>query len=134
MKILIVDDEIASRMKMEKIVSVFSFCIPAKDGKSAMDAFRTTLRNKEYFDLIFLDISMPYVSGIEVLYKIRDLEKRKCVPKEKQAKVIMVTSHSDKEAVITSIQAGCDGYLVKPFDKDMVLEKVKKFFPSFGSP
>ena len=134
MKILIVDDEIASRMKMEKIVSAFSICIAAKDGKSAMDAFRTTLRNKEYFDLIFLDISMPYVSGIEVLYKIRDLEKRKCVPKEKQAKVIMVTSHSDKEAVITSIQAGCDGYLVKPFDKDMVLEKVKKFFPSFGSP
>ncbi len=134
MKILIVDDEIASRMKMEKIVSAFSFCIPAKDGKSAMDAFRTTLRNKEYFDLIFLDISMPYVSGIEVLYKIRDLEKRKCVPKEKQAKVIMVTSHSDKEAVITSIQAGCDGYLVKPFDKGMVLEKIKKFFPSLSSP
>tara|TARA_B100000315_G_scaffold76214_1_gene69756 strand:- start:58 stop:462 length:405 start_codon:yes stop_codon:yes gene_type:complete len=134
LKILIVDDEIASRMKMEKIVSAFSFCIPAKDGKSAMDAFRTTLRNKEYFDLIFLDISMPYVSGIEVLYKIRDLEKRKCVPKEKQAKVIMVTSHSDKEAVITSIQAGCDGYLVKPFDKGMVLEKIKKFFPSLSSP
>lgn len=132
MKFLIVDDEFASRKKMEKIMSAFGDCISAEDGKSAMDAFRAALQNKEYFDLIFLDISMPYVSGIEVLSKIRDLEKRKSVPKEKQAKVLMITSYSDKESVITSMQAGCDGYMIKPFDIDMIFEKIKKLFPSFS--
>lgn len=132
MKILIVDDELASRKKMEKIVSAFGVCISAKDGKSAMDAFRAALHQKEYFDLILLDISMPYVTGIELLYKIRNLEKRMSVPKEKQAKVLMVTVRSDKEAVKTSIQAGCDGYMIKPFDKYMVFENIKKLFPSFS--
>lgn len=47
MKILIVDDELASRMKMEKIVSSFD-CVSAEDGKSAMVAFQKALYQKEY--------------------------------------------------------------------------------------
>ena len=69
---------------------------------------------------------MPEMDGTEVLLEIRELENQKKIPREKQVKILMVTSHSDRDNIITCIQAECDDYIVKPFDREKILEKIEK--------
>jgi two-component system chemotaxis response regulator CheY len=126
MKILVVDDELVSRKKMLKIMESFGECVAAESGKEALEAMALALNNNTTFDLITLDISMPDMDGTEVLSKIRLLEEAKDFPKEKKAKVIMVTSQSDKNTIITCIKAGCDSYILKPFDRSSLSKKLKE--------
>jgi len=126
MKILIVDDELVSRKKMHIIMQNFGKCKAVDSGKAAISAFKKAWESWTPFDLITLDVSMPEMDGTEVVYKIREIEKENKVPKEKQVKILMVTSHSDKDTIITCVQAGCDDFVVKPFDKETISEKIEK--------
>lgn len=125
MKILIVDDDFISRSKMQKILESFGECEVAENGENAIMAFNMAIQFGAPFDLISLDIEMPDISGIEVLGRIRDIEKESEILKEKQVKVLMVTSYSDEDKVLGSIKAGCNNYIVKPFDKEKVTSKLK---------
>ncbi|MBW2078600.1 MAG: response regulator [Deltaproteobacteria bacterium] len=126
MKILVVDDEFVSRKKMKKIMETFGKCEAVNSGSGAMIAFRRAWENRDPFDVIALDISMPEMDGKEVLLKIRQIEREGKFPGEKQVKILMVTSHSDKDTIITCIQTGCDDYIVKPFDREIVAKKLEK--------
>jgi len=126
MKSLIVDDELVSRKKMQKIMESFGECEVADSGKTAIIAFKQAVESGRLFDLITLDVNMPEIDGTEVLFEIREIEKENKVPIEKQVKILMVTSASDKDTIITCIQAECDDYVVKPFDKKMLTEKIEK--------
>ena len=126
MKILVVDDELVNRKKMEKILESFGDCVAVDSGEAALKAIETALEKGEPFDLITLDVSMPRMEGTEVLYEIRKIEGQRNIPKENRSKVIMVTAQSDKDTVITCIQTGCDSYVVKPFDRTIMAEKLKK--------
>lgn len=126
MKILVVDDELVSRNKMHRIMHDLGECKAVENGKQAVAAFAEALAQGRPFDLVTLDVVMPEMDGTAVLYAIRELEKRKGLTRKQGARVLMVTSHSDKDTVITSIQAGCDEYVVKPFEKTTVLEKLRK--------
>ena len=125
MRVLIVDDELVSRNKMLKIMGNFADCVAVDSGKAAIKAFQEAWEIWEPFDLTTLDISMPGMDGTEVLYEIRKIENVKKIPKEKHIKILMVTSHADRDTVITCIQAECNDYIVKPFDKEVVLGKIK---------
>jgi HD-like signal output (HDOD) protein len=134
MKVLVVDDELVSRKKMEIIMATFGECIAVDSGPAALDAFETAIEKGEPFDLIALDVSMPQMDGIEVLCQIRRIEQQRNIPKEQQPKVVMVTAQSDTDTVITSIQAGCDSYIVKPFDKTIIACKLKELGMSAPEP
>jgi two-component system chemotaxis response regulator CheY len=54
------------------------------------------------------------------------MEREKNVPESKRVKVVMVTARTDKDTLMTSIQAGCNDYVVKPFDKATVAKKLAK--------
>jgi len=126
MRVLIVDDELVGRNKMLKIMGNFAECVAVDSGKAAIKAFKEAWEIGEPFDLATLDISMPGMDGTEVLYEIRKIEKAKKIPKEKHIKILMVTIHADRDTIITCIQAECNDYIVKPFDKEVVLGKIKK--------
>ena len=126
MKALVVDDELVSRKKLQKIMESLGEYEAVESGSAAIAAFQKALENGMPFDLITLDVLMPKMDGTEVLYTIREIEKEKKIPGEKQVKILMVTSHSDKDTVITSIQAGCDDYIVKPFDREVIIKKLEK--------
>ena len=126
MKVLVVDDELVSRKKMEKIMTAFGQCVAVENGADALKAFEEAIVKGEPFDLITLDVSMPAMDGTEVLFEIRMIEQQKNIAKESKVKVIMVTGQSDKDLVITCMQAGCDGYVVKPFDSEIMAEKIKQ--------
>lgn len=126
MRVLVVDDELVSRKKMEKIMTAVGQCFAVENGADALKAVEEALVKGEPFDLITLDVSMPGMDGTEVLFEIRMIEHQKNIAKESKVKVIMVTGQSDKDLVITCMQAGCDGYVVKPFDSDIMAEKIKQ--------
>jgi two-component system chemotaxis response regulator CheY len=126
MKVLVVDDELVSRKKMEKIMTTFGQCVAVENGADALKEFEEAIGKGEGFDLITLDVSMPGMDGTEVLFEIRMTEQQKNIPKENKVKVIMVTGQSDKDLVITCMQAGCDGYVVKPFDSAIMAAKIKQ--------
>ncbi len=124
MRIMVVDDELVSRKKMEKILSSFGEVEAVENGEKAIDFFRKASDKGEGIDLITLDIEMPGIDGTETLFEIREIESENKVSKDKQVKILMVTSHSHRDYVITSMQAGCNDYVVKPFTSDMVIKKL----------
>jgi len=127
MKVLIVDDQPVSRKKIQKIMEVFCECETVDNGQAAIDAYKNAWEGSAPYDLITLDVSMPDMDGTEVLFNIRNLENQSNIPEEKRVKILMVTSSSDKDTVITCIQAGCDDYLVKPLNRETISKKLEKF-------
>lgn len=127
MKILVVDDESVSRRKMERILRDFGECVAVASGAEALIAFEDAWDHWKPFGLITLDVAMPGLDGPETLARIRRMELDAGVSAENRAKVIMVTSRSDLNTVLTSIQAGCDDYIIKPFDPETVSRKLMKF-------
>ncbi|MCP4023067.1 MAG: response regulator [Desulfobacteraceae bacterium] len=125
MRILVVDDELVSRKKMMKIVSEFGKCEGVINGKAAVSAVKTSLEDWNLFTLITLDISMPDLSGTEVLDTIRDLEDERGLDADERSKILMVTSHSDMETVRACV-GKCDGYVIKPFNKEVMVDKMRK--------
>jgi len=126
MKILVVDDEFISRKKMEIIMQNFGFCESAKSGDEAVNLFIDALDSNRPFDVIALDLSMPDLGGLGVLEKVREIEKCRNVIMEKSVKIIMVTSKSDKESVLSSMNGGCNEYIIKPFNWKIIFNKLIK--------
>ncbi len=126
MKILIVDDELVSRRKMEILLREFGDYHAVENGNAAVRAFTEAIENGARYDLVTLDISLPDLDGTTVLKMIRDLEKGNAIPEDKRAKVLMVTSHGDQATVMSSISAGCDDYIKKPFTLERILQKIEK--------
>ena len=127
MDILIVDDEIVSRTKMQTILKSFGDCTAVDNGQGAIDVFNKELSQGNAFDLITLDINMPDMGGEEVLIAIREIEKNNNIPNDKLVKILMVTSESDKEKVIACHSAGCDDYIIKPFNIETIQQKIEQF-------
>ncbi len=111
MKILIVDDsstmrKIVSRNLRQAGVKTTSVT-EASDGVEAW-----SLLESEPFDLVFSDVNMPNMTGLELLDKIRAEEGLKSIP------VIMVTTESTPQAVQTFLEHGASGCVGKPFTPD----------------
>ncbi|MCK5311020.1 MAG: response regulator [Desulfobacteraceae bacterium] len=127
MKALVVDDEVVSRKKMIKILGKYGECEEAENGKDAIEKFSVnTVDGTDSFDVITLDISMPDMSGLDVLERIRKIEAEKSIAKEKQVKILMVTSKSEKETVRSSIEGGCNDYVIKPFNNQSIQIKLER--------
>jgi HD-like signal output (HDOD) protein/CheY-like chemotaxis protein len=126
MKILIVDDDLVSRSKMEVLMSAFGECVLAQDGLEAISEYQKAWEQGAPFTLITLDIEMPGLNGEEVLARIREFETHRSAPPDKQAVIFMVTGQSDKEQVIKCLSCGCQDYIVKPFNVRVIQEKLQK--------
>ena len=87
MKILVVDDEMVSREKMKMIMSHFGECEAVESGADAVEKFVGAWNGWTPYDLISLDVQMPEMDGVEVLNRIRGMEREKNVPESKRVKV-----------------------------------------------
>ncbi len=125
--VLCVDDDAVSLNKMTAIMEELGDCQQSGTGKEAVAAFFKWMEAGHVFDLVTLDISLPDMEGIDVLRILRKIETDKGIAADKRAKIIMVTSHADKGRVLASLKAGCNDYIVKPFDVNILIEKIEKF-------
>jgi two-component system, chemotaxis family, chemotaxis protein CheY len=133
MRILVVDDDPISCMFLENIMSSFGDCEAVSSGADAISAFKNAWDQWAPFKLIMLDISMPVMDGTETLFAIRQTEIAKNVPAEDRVKIVMVTARSDKSTVTTSVQAGCDGYVIKPFDWEIIKNMMDKVWSNVAA-
>lgn len=126
MKILIVEDDMISRKFLSKFLAQYGECDIVVDGMEALDAYLIAEKEKQPYDLIFLDIMMPKIDGIKVLKAIRDFEtQRKILPQDK-VKIIITTALADTEFVHQAFEIGCEAYAAKPVDTDKLVEVMKK--------
>lgn len=115
LKVLTVDDSRTIRIIVKKAFRPFDVeVVEAENGKDGLE-----LAHKENPDLIVLDITMPVMTGIEMLNKL------KAEPKLKNIPVIMLTAESGKENVMQIIQMGVSNYIVKPFKGEQLIERAK---------
>lgn len=132
MKILIVEDEKISQKKMEIILSKYGCCQAVGNGAIAVSLFQKAWSEKAPFDIITMDITLHEMPGTEVLIKIRELEDELKIPSLLRAKVIMVTSHTDRDNITAAITAGANDYLVKPFSDATIAKCLRKLYTKYA--
>lgn len=117
MKILIVEDSNSLRYMFVKMLRDLNYKDLTAVG-SAEEAM--PLLSNEKFDLAFLDWNLPKMSGFDLLRYIR------AAPPIAGLNVVMVTTVHEKSNIVRALQVGLQGYLLKPVQKDIVLQKLKE--------
>jgi two-component system, chemotaxis family, chemotaxis protein CheY len=126
MKILIVEDDFGSRMSIQRMLSPFSQCDIAINGKEAVEAFNISLESGQPYDLICLDIMMPLMNGREALRQIRETEKTYKIAPRNEVKIVMMTAlDMAKDVIDAYYNGGCTSYIVKPILKDNIMKMLK---------
>jgi CheY-like chemotaxis protein len=116
LKILTVDDSKTIRMIVKKAFQPYDCVLfEAENGVEGL-----ALASKERPDLIVLDITMPVMTGSEMLGKL------KAEPDLKDIPVIMLTAEAGKENVMKIVQMGVNDYMVKPFKGEQLIERAQK--------
>jgi two-component system, chemotaxis family, chemotaxis protein CheY len=114
-KILIVDDSSMVRMKLRSHLKDYE--VEIEEAENGEVAVQKALADAD-IKVVLLDWNMPVMNGHEALVRIR--EKRD----HDDLKVIMETTETEMIQVLRALQAGADEYLMKPFDKEMLLDKL----------
>ncbi len=123
LKFLIVDDFSTMRRIVRNLLKEIGYnnADEAEDGVAALAKLRGG-----NFDFVVSDVNMPNMTGFELLAQIRADEHLKSLP------VLMVTAEAKKENILAAAQAGASGYIVKPFTKATLEEKVMKIVQKFA--
>lgn len=116
MKILFAEDDYASRKFTSTFLKKYGEVDTTINGEEAVSAFQIAIEEKNYYDLVCLDIMMPGTDGIEALYLIREIEKKANLTEEKKAKIVMVSALSDNNSKGEAYEFGCDAYVSKPLE------------------
>ena len=124
LRFLIVDDFSTMRRIVRSLLKEMGYtnADEAEDGAAAIVKLRT-----QPFDFVVSDINMPNMNGFELLTAIR------ADPALKHLPVLMVTAEARKEDIIMAAQAGASGYIVKPFTKATLEEKVAKILDKMAA-
>lgn len=114
-KVLVVDDEPNIVLSLEFLMQQAGFDVTtALDGESAL-----ALVNENPPDLVLLDISLPGISGFEVLEQLRNQACFKRLP------IVMLTAHGREVEREKGLALGADDYITKPFSTRQLVEKVQ---------
>ena len=114
-KILIVDDDPYIQKLLTKMLSAYKY-----KTEVASDGFEAGVKVMEFKPgLIILDLFMPGMDGFEVCRRIKKN------PLSSQIKILAITGYDTKENKDRILEAGGDGYVVKPFVNDELIQKIK---------
>ena len=113
-KFLICDDSILARKQLKDVL-IAAGCTrfaEAKDGQMAIDLYK-----EEHADIVFLDIVMPVVDGIEAVRQIVSFDSSACI--------IMVSSVGTQSQIKAAIEEGAKDFIQKPFVANQILTILK---------
>ncbi|MGC2324563.1 MAG: response regulator [Terriglobales bacterium] len=116
MRVLVVDDSSTMRKFLRKIlVEAGSEVLEAKHGRDALEV----LRQNAAVDLTSIDWNMPEMDGMELLSNIRADHSFDSM------QIMMVTTEMEMSGVARALEVGANEYVMKPFTKDVILEKLR---------
>jgi two-component system chemotaxis response regulator CheY len=127
LRVLLVEDDFASRLLLQTYLSGYGECHVAANGREAVEAFRSLLERGQRYDLICMDIMMPEMDGREGVRQVRALEEAQGISSTHGAKIIMTTAVTDIKEVIRCFRELCDSYLIKPIDLADLLSQMKSY-------
>ncbi len=117
-KILIVDDIVINRILLQAIIEELGFeCREAEDGRKAIEMLKN-----EHFNMVFMDIEMPVMNGIETTKYIRE----ELPAPLSSIPVIALTAHNPSMFFDDFRHAGFTNLLTKPYSIDKVLSMIKE--------
>ncbi len=124
LKFLIVDDFSTMRRIVRGLLKEIGYhnAEEAEDGAIALGMLKS-----QKFDFIVSDINMPNMNGFDLLSAIKKDDSLKHLP------VLMVTAEARKEDIVRAVQEGAAGYIVKPFTKATMEEKVQKIMQKLAA-
>lgn len=115
MRALVIDDSRAMRSILSGILTSLDFEVEeAADGQQAVEV----LEGGPPFDIALVDWNLPGMSGLEIVTEVRKN------PVLAGTRLLMVTTETEFERVTQALQAGADEYIMKPFNRDMLLDKL----------
>jgi two-component system chemotaxis response regulator CheY len=125
LKFLIVDDFSTMRRIVRGLLKEMGCnnADEAEDGAVALNM----LKNSK-FDFVVSDINMPNMNGFDLLKAVKADESLRHIP------VLMVTAEARKEDIVMAAQSGAAGYIVKPFTKATLEEKLQKILQKLATP
>lgn len=126
MKILIAEDDFASRKFIFKFMSFYGECDLTIDGIEAIEAFILGLDTGKPYDLICLDVMMPKIDGIKALKTIRELEEVRGIEEANRTKIIVTTALGETNYVMSAFTTGLEAYVNKPIDLNKLEEAMRK--------
>ncbi len=124
LKFLIVDDFSTMRRIVRGLLKEIGYnnAEEAEDGAVALNMLKGSR-----FDFVVSDINMPNMNGFDLLNAIKKDDSLKHIP------VLMVTAEARKEDIVRAAQEGAAGYIVKPFTKATLEEKVQKIMQKLAA-
>jgi two-component system chemotaxis response regulator CheY len=120
-KVLVVDDMSTMRKLIKKSLSELGYTnvVEAVDGEDAFTKITDALKTNTPVAMVLSDWNMPKMKGIDLLIKVRGTNGTKALP------FILLTAESEKDQVAVAVKAGVSEYLLKPFTKEQLAEKMK---------
>jgi two-component system NtrC family sensor kinase len=113
-KLLVIDDDKIIRERLKKLLEMDDFEVSiAEDGQRGLDIFK-----KETPEIVFVDVKMPGMDGIEVLKKIKE--------ESKDTEVIIITGHGGIDTAIEALREDAFSYIEKPIEFDKLKIDIKK--------
>jgi CheY-like chemotaxis protein/signal transduction histidine kinase len=120
LRILLAEDSEDNRLLLRSFLKSRPYQIDiAENGEIAVEQFK-----KSTYDLVLMDIQMPVMDGYAATREIREWERQKAV---KKTPIIALTAYAFKEDRQKSLEAGCDGHLVKPIKKAVLLDAIADY-------
>ncbi len=125
LKFLIVDDFSTMRRIVRGLLKEMGCnnADEAEDGAVALNMLKAAK-----YDFVVSDINMPNMNGFDLLKAVKAEDSLKHIP------VLMVTAEARKEDIVLAAQSGAAGYIVKPFTKATLEEKVQKILQKLATP
>ncbi|WP_298952531.1 response regulator [uncultured Nonlabens sp.] len=119
LKILLIEDDAIEVMKLKRAIKKLELdheLIEAKNGEEALLKLRD---DKVVPDVIFLDLNMPKINGLEFLKILRKDDVLKYIP------TVMLTTSNNRKDVLSCYETGVAGYVIKPLKYDDYVKKIE---------
>jgi two-component system chemotaxis response regulator CheY len=127
LRVLLVEDDFAGRLVLQKFLSRYGECHIAVNGREAVEAFQAALEQGRGYHLVCMDIMMPEMDGREAVGRLRALEEARGILSTSGAKIVMTTAVDEVKSVSRCFMELCDAYLMKPIDLSKLLALMKEY-------
>lgn len=115
-KVMVVDDSVFVTKQLQQILvsEAYEVVATAENGEVALEKYKSLYPD---IDLVTMDITMPKMDGIEALRRLMEFDKN--------AKIIMISAIGKQDLVKEALILGAKNYIVKPLNRNKVLERIK---------